>query len=318
MRHQDVCFNVRYRRGIDNPSDYISRNGKPWKEIPMEQQKEADDLKNLVFMLHMTPIVDAIGIKEIAAETIKDNKLQKLSSIIYNRIKPGEKIALLKTELSPFKKVLHELSVMANGLIFKGDRIVLPESLQSKTLTLAHLGAHPGQGGLERRLRSHFYFPGLDNLVRQFVEKCHECQMFSRKYTKEPIIPNKVPNKNWEEISIDLFGPMPSKNHVVVLQDLATRFPCGKIVSSTSAKEVIPAIAEIYNAYGNPNVQKSDNGPPFNSFEMEKFAKKRDIELIHTPPGHPAPNNVETFMKPLAKATKAGAENKYSEKTVLN
>ena len=317
MRHQDVLFKVVYRGGMDNPSDYISRNGKPWKEVPKEQRKEADDLKNLDFMLHMTPIVDAIGIKEIATEALKDKKLQKLADVISNHISTQEKLNLLKTELAPFKKVLHEMSVMANGLIFKGDRIILPESLQSKMLTLAHLGAHPGQGGLERRLRSHFYFPGLNNLVQQFVEKCHECQMFSRKFTKEPIIANRVPNKNWEEVSVDLFGPMPSKNHVIIVQDLASRFPCAKIVSSTSAREVIPVMAEIYNAYGNPNIQKSDNGPPFNSAEMEKFAKNRDIALVKTPSGHPAPNNVETFMKPLAKAMKAGIENKHSEKTVL-
>ena len=49
--------------------------------------------------------------------------------------------------------------------------------------------------------------------------------------------------------------------------------------------------------------------------QMEKFA--RHIEMIKIPPGHPAPNNVETCMKPLGKAMKAGFRNKVPEQKVL-
>lgn len=57
---------------------------------------------------------------------------------------------------------------------------------------------------------------------------------------------------------------MPSNNHVVVVQDLGSRFPAAKLVSSTKVTKVIPALEDIYNAYGNPEIQISDNGPPFN------------------------------------------------------
>ena len=73
---------------------------------------------------------------------------------------------------------------------------------------------------------------------------------------------------------------MPSKKHVIIVQDLATRFPAGKIVSSTAAKDVLPALDGIYEAYGNPSRQKSNGGPSFNSIGMEKFARQRGIKLI--------------------------------------
>ena len=72
-------------------------------------------------------------------------------------------------------------------------------------------------------------------------------------------------------MSVDLFGPMPSSNHIIVIQDLASRFPVAKVIPSTSGKHVIPVLAETYNSFGNPDIQKSDNGPPFNSQEMNKF-----------------------------------------------
>ena len=110
---------------------------------------------------------------------------------------------------------------------------------------------------------------------------------------------------------------MPNAKHVVVVQDMASRFPAAKIVASTKADKVIPAIEDIYDTYGNPDSQLSDNGPPFNSKAMEQFASKRDICLKKTPPLHPSSNPVETFMKPLGKAMKAAHNGNESKHTML-
>jgi len=66
-------------------------------------------------------------------------------------------------------------------------------------------------------------------------------------------------------------GPMPMPRHVVVLQDLGSRYPVAKLVKSTKADEVIPALDEIYTEYGCLDTQISDNGPPFNSNKMQQF-----------------------------------------------
>ena len=119
-------------------------------------------------------------------------------------------------------------------------------------------------------------------------------------------------------VAVDLFGPMPSSHHVVVVQDLASRYPSAKIVSSTKAAKVLPALTDIYNTLGNPEQQISDSGPPFNSKEMEDFAAKRNISLQKIPPLHPAADPVETFMRPLGKAMKIAYHNKVPENDALN
>ena len=48
--------------------------------------------------------------------------------------------------------------------------------------------------------------------------------------------PNKLPDGCWKETSVDLFGPLLSKNHTVVIQDLASYYPTAKLVKSTNAK----------------------------------------------------------------------------------
>ena len=74
MRHQDIRYGVLYRPGNINPTDYMSRNGRTYKDIPDAQKEEAEDLRRLIFMLRLTPYVDAIGLHTIVVHTKKDEK----------------------------------------------------------------------------------------------------------------------------------------------------------------------------------------------------------------------------------------------------
>ena len=110
---------------------------------------------------------------------------------------------------------------------------------------------------------------------------------------------------------------MPSSNHVVVVQDLGSRYPPAKLVSSTRAESVISALKDIYNNYGRPETQISDNGPPFNLKKITEFAAQNNVELQNIAPLHPSSNPVETFMRPLGKAIKIAHMNKEIKKDTL-
>ena len=314
LRHQDIRFIADYQKGQNNPADYLSRHAMNWDLLNNFEKKESGDLTNLLYTLHVTPVIDAIGIKEIAEHTTKDPVLYELRELI----KSGKNyIPKNKPFLNPYREILSEITYVANGTLLKQDKIILPETLYEKAIKLAHSGAHPEQNGLIRRLRSHFFIKNLEKKASEFLNNCFHCQMFTNKVYRHPLEPNKVPGKCWEETSVDLFGPLPSQNHIIVIQDLASRYPVAKLVKSTSAKFVIPVLEEIYDTFGNPTRQKSDNGPPFNSKEMKAFTDNRNIEQIKTPPGHPSPNNSETVMKPLGKAMKIGhSQNQIETKTL--
>ena len=269
LRHQDIRYTVNYRKGKLNLTDYISRHAKPMSQLSTEEKAEAKELDSLLYLLHSTPVTNAIGLKTIAYETAKDTTLKDLKNIINNgyHIRKSD-----DPKIQRYKQIIGELLVSSNGIILKADRIVLPESLQQLAIELAHRGSHPGQSGIERRLRSHFYFPDMYQQVKIFVQQCPDCQLFTDKKTTEPQKAHQVPDKNWETVAVDLFGPMPSSHHVVVVQDLASRYPCAKLVASTSASSVLPALSDIYNTMGSPQNQLSDNGSPFQSAAMHQFA----------------------------------------------
>ena len=56
-------------------------------------------------------------------------------------------------------------------------------------------------------------------------------------------------------------GPLPSKNHIVVIQDLTSHYPIAKLVQSINAKSTISVLEDVYDTFGNLIRQKSDNGP---------------------------------------------------------
>ena len=316
LRNQDIDFRVQYQKGSKNQADYLSRHAKPFENATPEEQENAQEVNKVLYMLHTTPIMDYIGLARIAQETEKDETLRQLRDILKKT-----KVWIPKDadeDLKKFSKILPELTVTGNGIVLKSERIVLPSALQSIAIELAHRGSHPGQSSMERRLRSHFFFHGMGEKVDTFLSSCLLCNTFSDKKTSEPIGHHEVPSECWNTVAVDLFGPMPSKNHVIVVQDLASKFPSAKLVPSTSADKVLPVLADIYNNFGNPQKQISDNGPPFNSKQMDEFAERRNITLQKIPPLHPSSNPVETFMRPLGKTMKIAHATKSSEKESLN
>ena len=315
MHHQDIRFHVEYQKGKLNQTDVMSRRAKPWEKLPKREQDEADDLNNLLYMLHTTPVMDSTGLATIARHTKSDAILSDLTALI----KQG-KTWISKTadpKLRKFEQILPEITVTGNGILLKTDRIVLLKVCKKTAMELAHRGSHPGESSMERRLRYHFFFHDMQKKVKDFVKWCLPCSSFTDKKTSEPIKTHEVPTKCWETVAVHLFDPRPSSKHVVVVQDLASRFPAAKLGTSTGSNQVIPAFSDIYITYENPNNQLPDNGPPFKSSTMKNFAQKRSINIQNTPPLHPAANPVETFMKPLGKTMKIAQQERNSEKAAL-
>lgn len=315
FRHQDIDFTVHHCKGSKNQSDYLSRHARPYAHTTGEEQCQAEEVNNRLYMLHTTPVIDHIGLGTIAEETKKDPTLQQLSDILHRSQTWIPTTASAK--LKKFNSIMNELTVTGNGIILKYDRMILPESLQDRALELAHRGSHSGQTGISRRLCSHFFFHGMDAKINKLTTSCLPCNKHSNKKTSEPLIHHTVPENCWDTVAVDLFGPMPSKNHVVVVQDLASKYPAAKLVKSTSADKVIPVLSDIYNNYGNPQTQISDNGSPFNSSAMNSFADQRGINLQKIPPLHPSSNPAETFMRPLGKTMKIARDSATGEKEAL-
>ena len=172
--------------------------------------------------------------------------------------------------------------------------------------------------GLKRQLRGHFDFQYLDKCVENEVKTCNDCQLFTRKATKAPITPVFVPSEAWEYISIDFFGPMPGGEHVLVVQDLCTKYPVAAILKrDTIAKTTIATLDQIFINFGRPIRYRSDNGSPFDSNEFKSYMKSIGVESDPSYPYHPQSNPVETWMKPLGKCLKIASKNHNNKENAI-
>ena len=256
---------------------------------------------------------EAISIEKLIRESEKDSTIKKLKKALEKG-----KIDKKDQELSPYKN-LDQLTITESGLVMKKEKIILPSSLVKLALTKAHQGGHPGMNAMKRRIRAHFYYPHLNEEIEKFVKGCKMCAMFNPITRKNKLHTQSVAGLNaWEKISIDLFGPMPDNHHILVAQDMVSKFPAAKIMGKTDTKAVTNALDEIYNAYGDPLVHRSDNGPPFNSAGFKQFSDDRGIHHEKAFAYHPQANPVEGFMKPLGKAMKIAHRNNLNKSKALD
>ena len=296
LRLQGFSFKVKYRQGKNNPSDYISRHPLPLSCSSKSEIRESSSLEAHVHFIINTDIPDAIDVCKIQEETGLDETLKCLKDHLINNTLNSMKSKLLE----PFKKIKEELSI-ANGVILRGSRIIIPKSLQEKIVKIAHEG-HLGIVKTKQFLRSRVWFPGLDKLVEQIINNCIPCQASINVPVKEPMQITEIPNGPWEILDTDYYGPLPSGEYILTVIDEYSRFPEIEFTTSTSAKATIPKLDRIISTFGIPLEIKSDNGPPFNSEEFAKYASFMGFRHRQITPRYPEANGLaENFNKILKK-----------------
>jgi len=82
LRRQHINYTVAWRKGKDNPADYLSRHAILIELFP-QQIKEAKTYEKLIYMLHTTRYTNAITPMHIHKALAEDQLLQKLKSQIH-------------------------------------------------------------------------------------------------------------------------------------------------------------------------------------------------------------------------------------------
>ena len=281
LRLQDYDFEIKYIKGPENPSDYLSRHPPTDADFDATHFQTVADYYVRFLTHHAVP--KAMTLLEIQEATKTDQTLQYLAGIIRSNEwqsinstlqTPGHDISI--PELKAFSNVKDELTANEHdNIILRGSRIVFPASLRLKAIQIAHEG-HQGLVKTKKLLREKVWFPGIDNLAKQTIDNCISCQTNGRTSRPEPLQMTKLPPQPWHTVNIDFCGPFPSGEYLLVVIDAYSRFPEVEIVKSTSAKSTIPKLEQIFARHGIPHILKSDNGPPFPGHEFCQFMTRNN------------------------------------------
>ena len=307
LRLTPFDFEIVHRPGISNMADYYSRSpGGAGHSEYLEELKTEQHIS----MVTQAALPPAMTIQEVAEATSQDPELKELRKHIVNATKPPD-------SLKPYRRMFHELSVTTEGIILRDTRIVIPKSLRIRTVELAH-GGHQGIVKTKRLIRSRVWFQGIDDMVEQHVKLCLACQANSDHQSYEPLMPSKMPERPWQKLSGDFFGPTPGGWYWFVNIDDHSNWAAVDKISSPSEDQVEPVLNRLFSMFGAPEVYKSDNRSPFQSHRFSEFAKKWGFRHRKVTPEWPRANGkAESFMKKLGKVLKTAEVEGSDEQEAL-
>jgi len=186
-----------------------------------------------------------------------------------------------------------------DGVAYMEGRIYVPnnkeliEEILKRYHDPADIG-HPGQHRMLELLKRIYWWPGLKEDVKRYVQGCFKCQQNKVQHQKKAgeLYPLEIPQGPWQEISIDIIGPLPKSNGMDAIVVIVDRFMKMIHLKATMTNVSSEGIAKIYRddiwkLHGIPRKILSDRGPQFASKFMEEFTKalgtKRQLSMAYHP-----------------------------------
>lgn len=114
---------------------------------------------------------------------------------------------------------------------------------------------------------------------------------------------NSYASATMGRLALDILGPLPSGENLLVLVDYHSSWIEVDVVRATTSKNIIQRLVAQFARYGLPKGLLTDNGPNLVSNEIEDYLKEMEVEHRHTSPLWPRANGeVERQNRALLKA----------------
>lgn len=241
--------------------------------------------------------------KTFRAETKKDDVLQAVMAVVRSGW-PADK-RNLTAAVAMYYDSRDEL-VVQDGLLFRGDGLVIPKTLRKRVLPAPH-SSHQGIESTLRRARETIYWPKTKRDVKDFTSRCETCATFSTRQQRETLISHDVPDRPWAEISTDLFE-LDHKSYMVTVDYFSIFFEVDRLYD-LKATTVIKKLKAHMARYGIPDEVISDCGSQYTSREFKAFTRKYGFKHVTTSPYHHQSNGkAESAVKEVQRILKKSAE----------
>ena len=195
-----------------------------------------------------------------------------------------------------------------DGLIFKGQQLVIPTALRPTIMKEVHSG-HFGIVKCLERAKAAVYWPGYTLQIRDMVESCSLCQEHRRANSNMPLQQHPVPDHPYQVVGTDLFE---LDGQVYLLSvDVYSKWVCVEALQETRSIDVIRVLEKQFVDFGCPQRLISDNGPQYGSFEFREFTKRMNFEHVTSSPNYARSNgfserSVQTVKNSLVKMLSDG------------
>ena len=283
LKLQDYDFMLKHILGkMNTKADILSQKD---QVDTKDDNKDVQLLKDKMWTRKTTAKVMILGQKTVTKEGDIIKKIQK------NNTREKEVVQALEKK--------DGLTWEENGVAYMEGRVYMPNNKELREEILREhydpvdIG-HPGQHRMMELLKRTYWWPGLKEDVKKYVQICFKCQQNKVQHQKKAgeLHPLEILQGLWQEISIDIIGPLPKSNGmnaIVVIVDWFTKMVQLKATTTNVSLEEIVKIYRdnIWKLHGIPRKILSDRELQFASKFMEEFTKalgtKRQLSMAYHP-----------------------------------
>ena len=208
----------------------------------------------------------------------------------------------LRRKTNLFQLIDGVLYRKVSGELLSRLALVVPKSLRADLLFRAHDESYSGHMGVEktyRRIRSHYYWPGLWKDVKAYVLSCPRCGLNST--NRQPLYGSlqSIPPANsfFQRLSIDKVGAVQNATsgnaYFFVAVDNCTRYKFAAAYPRGRATDAAHFLLHYcILRHCPPQEVVTDNGSEFSGPEFVSLLKAFHIRHIFTSPRHPQSNGM--------------------------
>ena len=228
-------------------------------------------------------VVGHVPISESRLEAIRtateaDQVMTALEQIILQGW-PEER-SRLSPLVHPYFAMRDQLSVY-DGIVFRGERVVVPVSQRSILKERIH-SSHLGIDGCLRRAKECLFWPNMTGYIRDYISACDVCRTYETANQRETLMSHDIPDRPLAKIGTDLFSNN-GKDYLVTV-DYYINFWEVDYLADTGAQTIIGKLKAHCARHGIPDTVVSDNGPQYSCQAFARFCESWDITHLTSSP----------------------------------
>ncbi|KAJ1192003.1 hypothetical protein NDU88_001315 [Pleurodeles waltl] len=323
-RLQEYMYDLEYIPGWRNvQADCLSRLPLGWEVVDGEgvlKYESEGAVASVCDVTHWT--LGAVSKEEWERAFTHDEVLMGVVKMI---VEGGRRESTLPPALRPYGKVLDELSILDKRVLVRGERLIPPVGVRKRLFDIAH-EEHLGQTMSKKRLRAEFWWPGMDDDVVNWVERCSESMESEKrlKVGKQTVCGTmRDPGIAWHTVCGDFIGPIAgvsySQRFAFVLIDLNTKWLVVKFMAEVTTVSTMRVLSEIFSEECYPDCLITDNGTQLTSDRIKLFLNECGVKHAHTSLYNPQGNGtVERANRVVKGAIQLALANRLSVGKVVS
>uniref|UniRef100_A0A3P9JJ12 Gypsy retrotransposon integrase-like protein 1 n=1 Tax=Oryzias latipes TaxID=8090 RepID=A0A3P9JJ12_ORYLA len=176
------------------------------------------------------------------------------------------------------------------------DTLFVPDRLRSNVITWGHSSKIACHGGVRRTLmllNRRFYWPSMEDDVREYVAACNTCAR--AKSSNSPpaghLHPLSTPSRPWSHIAVDFVTGLPPSQGFTVIFTIIDRFSkAAHFIPLSQLPTAQILINHVFRHHGIPSDIVSDRGPQFTSQVWKAFCSTLGASVSLLSGYHPQSN----------------------------